>query len=210
MTRPVIVLGAGGHAKVLIDALQVLSVNIIGATDPDPKKIGTSILNIPVIGTDEAVMEYSQEEILLVNGLGSIRQPGVRTQLFAHFKKRGYSFASVIHPAATLAAGAKLGEGVQIMAGAIVQTGCRIGDNSILNTGAAVDHDCIIGDHVHLAPRVTLSGGVEIGAGVHVGTGAIIIQGIKIGSHTLIGAGALVVRSVPENVTAMGVPAREV
>jgi UDP-perosamine 4-acetyltransferase len=211
MIRPVIVVGAGGHAKVVIDTLlSASSVEIIGVTDSNSEKMGTSILGVPVIGTDEVILQYKPEQIFLVNGIGSVGLPIARTKIFDRFKKLGYSFTTVIHPAAIVALEVVVSEGVQIMAGAIIQPGCRIGSNTIINTGAAVDHDCVIGCHVHVAPRVTISGGVQTGDGVHIGTGAVIIQGVQIGGNSVVGAGAVVINHVAEHTTVIGVPAREV
>lgn len=208
MNLPVLVLGGGGHAKVLINSLLSQSVDILGVTDPDAQKHGSTILGIPVIGGDDIVLKYSHEKILLINGLGSIKATTRRKQLYEHYKNLGYSFANVIHPSAVVAPDVKFQEGVQIMAGAIIQPGSSIGQDTIINTKTSIDHDCIIGDHVHLAPGVTLSGNVRVGNGVHVGTGATVIQGIRIENGSLIGAGAVVLRDVPEGSTVLGVPAK--
>lgn len=210
MSVPVIVLGAGGHAKVLIEALLAGSTAVAGIVDPDTEKIGQRILGVPVLGADQVVKEFPPHEIQLANGLGSVRLPLGRQKLFERFKRGGYSFATVVHPSAVIASDVKLGEGVQIMAGSVIQPGCSLGCNVIVNTKASVDHDCVIGDHVHIAPGVTLSGGVEVGRGSHVGTGAIIIQGVTVGTGSIIGAGALVLLNVPSAVTVVGVPARVV
>lgn len=204
-----IILGAGVHAKVLIDALQLLAVEILGLTDANPGKRGQLLLGVPVIGGDEEIMKYPGESIYLVNGVGSVCVTPRRGQLFERFKSKGYRFASVVHPTAIIAPDVVLSEGVQIMAGAVVQTGCHIGINALINTGCIVDHDCHIGDHAHISPGATLSGGVLIGENVHVGTGATVIQGIQIGRDSLVAAGAVVIRDVPEGATVAGVPAKE-
>jgi sugar O-acyltransferase (sialic acid O-acetyltransferase NeuD family) len=210
MNLPVIILGAGGHAKVLIDALKLRSVEIAGIVDPDREKHGTNILGIPVIGNDDVVLKKAPGTVMLVNGLGSVKQPKLRKQLFDSFKARGFTFASVIHPSAVVAPDVVLGEGCQVMAGSVIQPGCVIGSNTIINTRASVDHDCTISSHVHIAPGVTLSGNVVVEERVHIGAGATVLQGVRIGRNSVIGAGAVVLQDVPEEVLVYGVPGKVV
>jgi len=208
MMRPKIIIGAGGHASVLISVLKTLNINILGIVDVEFNKIGKKQKDIPVLGNDDKIMSYLPDDIELVNGIGSISSTEKRKDVYVKFKKDGYSFASVVHPSAIIMNDVQLGEGVQIMAGAIVQTGCVIGNNSIINTGAIVDHDCIIGEHVHIAPGVVLSGGINIGDMTHIGAAATIIQGIEIGQRVVVGAGAVVIADIPSGVKALGVPAK--
>lgn len=210
MTRPVIVLGAGGHAKVLIDALQARSIPIRGILDNDPAKQGEEILGILVLGTDEKLKEWTPKEVVLVNGLGSTESLLPRAALHERMRAEGYVFLSVIHPSAVVSPHARLGEGVQIMAGAVVQAGARLGDGCIVNTGALVDHDCALDEHVHVAPGAVLSGGVTIGSNTHIGTSTAVIQGICIGSCCLVAAGAVVVHDVPDRSRVAGIPARKI
>jgi UDP-perosamine 4-acetyltransferase len=208
MTLPVIILGAGGHAKVLIDTLQKESVPVIGITDLNQVKVGNMILGVPVISGDDALSAYAPENIRLVNGLASVESTSQRTRVYETFKERGYRFASVIHPSAIIASDVHLGEGVQIMAGAVIQPGSHVGENTIVNTNATIEHDCRIGAHVHIAPGVTLSGNVCISDRVHLGLSATVVQGIRIGAAAVIAAGAVVVTDVPPGAKVMGVPAR--
>lgn len=210
MSLPIVILGAGGHAKVLAEALRAAGATVLGLTDADPAKCGTAVLGFSVLGSDAALERYDPANIQLVNGIGSVGRTTKRTTLFEAFKARGFTFATVVHPAAVVAADVVLGEGVQVMAGTIVQPGTTVGGNSILNTGAVIDHDCAIGDHVHIAPGVMLSGGVSIGRSSHIGTGATVVQGICIGGNCLVAAGAVVVRNVPDGVAVSGVPAKEI
>ena len=210
MSLPVIVLGAGGHAKVLIEALLASSAVITGVVDPDLTLVGTTIHGVQVLGGDDVVNEFPPSEVQLVNGLGSVSLPVKRQQLFERFKGIGYDFATVVHPSAVVASDVELAEGAQVMAGVVIQPGCSIGVNSIINTRVSVDHDCSIGDHVHIAPGVTLSGGVAVGSCSHIGTGATVIQGINIGAKSVIGAGALVLKDVAPCITVVGIPAKMV
>lgn len=206
--KPVVVIGAGGHSKVLINSLLQAGPKILGIVDSNPEKRGMKILGIEVVATD--VDSFDADEVLLVNGIGTISTSTVklRREIFERYKKQGYSFANVIHPNAVIAREVTLGEGVQIMAGVVVQPGTSVGNNSIINTRAAVDHDCKIGAHCHLAPGVTLSGGVKLGDEVHIGTGASLIQSVEVGANTIVGAGALVLKAVPQKSLVLGVPGK--
>jgi sugar O-acyltransferase (sialic acid O-acetyltransferase NeuD family) len=208
MSQPVIVIGAGGHACVLLSILKSLQCEIIGILSLDDAKAGQSIAGIPILGNDDKIFEYSPDSVGLVNGIGSVSSMENRKVIYEKFKEWGYLFATVIHPSAVVADDLHIGEGAQIMAGAIVQTGCAIGYNSIINSGAIVDHHCKIGNHTHISPGAVLSGGVQVDDMVHIGTAATIIQGITIGEHTLVGAGSVVINNMPAGVRAFGVPAK--
>jgi sugar O-acyltransferase (sialic acid O-acetyltransferase NeuD family) len=206
---PIIILGAGGHSKVLIDALRLQSVEIQGIVDVDPNKKGLELMGVPIIGSEEAILKFAPQKIRLVNGVGSVRVSLSRRQLFEKFKINGYKFQNVIHPSSIIANQVNLSEGVQVMAGVIIQAGCQIGINTIINTGSLVDHDCQIGNHAHISPGVVLSGRVVIGENSHIGSGATIIQGVRVGANSLVAAGTVVIRDVLSDVTVAGVPARE-
>ena len=208
MTLPVIVIGAGGHAKVLIDALLTSNVTIVGIADADLGRRREALLGVKIMGNDDEVLRHAPQSVQLVNGLGSVDTTAARKALYNRFRSAGYHFASVIHPSAVVSSHANLAEGVQVMAGAVIQAGTRIGENSIVNTRASVDHDCIIGAHVHIAPGATLSGSVELGDAVHVGTGATIIQGVRVGRGSTVAAGAAVISDVPDKSKVTGVPAK--
>jgi UDP-perosamine 4-acetyltransferase len=209
MAHSFLILGAGGHARVLADLLLSQNQLIAGFLDPDTSLWGTGWRGIPIIGGDEKLAHYPAHTHDLINGVGSIGCPELRRTVFERYRKAGYKFPCLVHARATVAIDARPGEGSQIMAGAVIQTGCHIGINTVINTGAIVDHDCHIGDHVHIAPGAILSGGVRVGESTHVGTGATVIQGIKIGRNSLIAAGAVVIRDVPDGATVAGVPAKE-
>lgn len=196
MNRPVIVLGGGGHARVLLDMLRRLKREVAGVVDPG-LPVGGLWRGVPVLGDDTAIFCHVPQGVELVNGIGSLpRDNGLRRRLFEHFTLQGYCFATLVDPQAWVAEDVELAVGVQIMAGVNIQTGTRIACNSIVNSGATIDHDCRIGCHVHVAPGAVLSGGVTLGDGVHVGTGACLIQSVAVGEGSVIGAGAVVTGNV--------------
>lgn len=204
--RPLIIMGAGGHARVLADALARAGRTVIGCVAPEAPRI--SLPGIVFLGMDSVISNYSANNVSLVNGIGAVGNVDVRMSVFNRYAQAGYSFETVVHPSAIIGADVQLSEGVQLMAGVILQTGSRIGKNSIINTGARVDHDCDIGAHVHIAPGAVLSGGVKVGERSHVGTGASVRQGIEIGAGAIIGVGAGVVSDIPPGCVAVGVPAK--
>ena len=207
MTRRVIMIGAGGHARVLLSALRSANVQVSGCVAPErPRDRWPS--TIAYLGTDAALGALNAGETILVNGIGSTRSPDLRRQVFERAKAAGLDFLAVLHAKCLLDENVTLGEGVQVLAGAIVQCDVTLGANSIVNAGAVVCHDCRIGAHAHLAPGVRLSGAVTIGDGVHVGVGATIIQGLTIGEGAMIAAGAVVVDNVPPRSSVAGTPAK--
>jgi len=205
---PLILLGAGGHARVLLSTVLQLGQQVVGVADPDHAQAAR--LGIPYLGGDDSVLGFDPAEVLLINGVGSVASIANRLNVYESFRKRGYRFASVIHPAAIIASEVELAEGVQIMAGAILQTGSVVAEDCIINTGARIDHDCVMDAHAHVAPGAVLSGGVHVGARAHVGAGATVIQGVHIASDAIVGAGAVVLSDVPESCTVVGVPARPI
>ena len=203
--QKIILLGAGGHARVLLDILKINSISVLGYANRQPQ----DHFKLKYLGDDEEVIKkYHPQKIKLVNGIGSVQRPENRQAVYERFKNSGYQFFSVVHPQAVIASDVQRAEGIQIMAGCVVNPGTVIEDNVIINTSSSVDHDCHIGAHTHIAPGVTISGGVKIGRSCHIGCGAIIIQGVEIGAGVLLGAGALVLKNVPSGNTVFGIPGK--
>lgn len=207
MNKPVIIIGNGGHASVLVETLLIQQREIIGYTAPLEER---SFFNLRYLGTDDAINDFKMDEVGLVLGLGTVHASTIRKNIFEQFKLKGFKFANVVHQSAIISSSTRLAQGVQIMAGVILQMNVSIGDNTIINTGSIIDHDCKVGRHVHIAPGSTLSGEVHVDEGCHIGVGTTIIQGITIGKETTIGAGSVVLKSIGGGKKAYGVPAKEV
>lgn len=208
MNRRLIILGAGGHARVLLGALAAAGVRPAGCLAPELSAGWPA--EVPRLGDDDHLLALDPVAVELINGVGGVGSTALRRAVFERAKAKGFAFSQVLHPSAVVTPDCLIGEGAQIMAGAIVQTGALLGDNTLINTGAVVDHDCRIGAHCHVAPGATLSGGVELGIGTHVGTGACIIQGVRLGEGVVVGAGAVVIRDVADGQTVVGNPARPI
>ncbi|BHH82678.1 acetyltransferase [Desulforhopalus sp. 52FAK] len=196
--KPIIILGAGGHAQVLVEALRCMGLEMIGVVTPD-LPVGFSFADMTVLGDDNVVFDHLAEDIYLVNGVGSLPYQDIRWRLSEQFRREKYKFVNVTHPTAIVASDVRLDEGVQVMAGVILQSGAKVGCDSIVNTKVSIDHNSVVGKCCHLAPGVTVSGDVTIGDYCHVGPGSCVIQGVTIGDGTVIGAGSVVYEDVPCN-----------
>jgi sugar O-acyltransferase (sialic acid O-acetyltransferase NeuD family) len=208
---PVVVIGFGGHGRVVTDALLAAGRKVVAVTDrktddPFAKRIGMPLL------TDESLLErHPPGTVDLASGLGSIWPCGAeshRRSVVRQLEHSGYRFTGFIHPAAWVSPWAVVDPTAQIHAGAVIQPGAQIGPHSIINTAASVDHDGDIGCFCHIGPGATLSGNVRIGDGSHLGTGCALIQGIVLGPGCFVAAGSTVVQDVPSGNYVRGTPAK--
>jgi sugar O-acyltransferase (sialic acid O-acetyltransferase NeuD family) len=193
---PVIILGAGGHAKVVINALLTSNREILGVTDPN-RKVGEKVLGVKVLGDDSIVFQFTPSSLELVNGIGALPDSTLRSKITAVFREKGYTFATVIHPQTIIAPDVVLAEGVQLMAGSIIQPGSSIGHDTIVNTRVSIDHDCIIGNGCHIAPGTVVNGNVTIDQGCFIGAGSCVTQNITIGREVVVAAGSVIHRDLP-------------
>lgn len=196
----IILIGGGGHSRVVIDAIKNAKIfNIYGILDPNLRK-NTTVSGVKVIGTDDMLTMLFKKGIKnAFISLGSIGSYELRKKIYSNLRRIGFRLPVIIHPKTTIAGDVQLEEGAFIAAGAIINPGTKIGKNVIINTRASVDHDCEIGDFVHIAPGVTLSGSVKVKEGAHIGTGASVIQNIRIGKNAMIGAGQAVRKNVEDD-----------
>lgn len=203
----ILLIGGGGHCKVVIDATRLSGgYDIVGIVDL-PENVGKTLCGVPIIGDDSKLEKiFGQGVKYCIITVGSVGDSKIRQKLYKLSKARQFELVNVIHPSAIIDKSVKMGKGNFISAGVIINSEAQIGNNCIVNTGAIIEHDCIIGDNVHIAPGVVMSGGVFIGANSHIGTGSSIIQSIVIGKNVMIGAGSNVVKNIKNNVTAFGNP----
>jgi len=200
----VVVIGGGGHAKVVIESLRAGGKTVAAIVDADPTP--REVLGVPVVGDDSALVDLKGrgfDELFVALGSNRLRQA-----LGDKARALGFSLINAIHPSAVISPSAKIGQGVAIMAGVAINADSRIGDLAIINTGAVVDHDCDVGAACHLGPASALAGGVTVGERAFLGVGARAIPGVRIGADTILGAGGVVVRDLPDAVVAIGVPAK--
>ncbi len=192
------IIGANGHAKVIIDILAVCNVEISGIWD-DNRDIKV-LNNFPVNGSIAEFSKLNTDQFIIAIGNNIVRkriaERLMQPKLLA------------MHPTSAIASSVVLGAGTVLMANTSINANARIGDYVIINTNASVDHDCKIANFVHVSPQVGLAGAVEVGEGTHIGIGASVIQGIKIGKWATIGAGTVIIKDVPDYAVVVGNPGK--
>lgn len=205
----IVVIGGGGHAKVLISILKKCRYEVVGYTDH--YDLG-SILGIPYWGKDSVLKEIREESGVshAVLGIGKVDCSDSRLRIQEDVKRWGLRFPIITSPRASVNEDVVLGEGTVVFDGAVINSGARIGRNCIINSNSTVEHDCRLGDNVHLAPGATVSGGVAIGDNCMIGVGTCILHSVSISSGALIGAGATVVKNIEFPGTYVGTPAKKI
>jgi len=194
-----VLLGAGGHAKVLLATLEAAGREVLEVLDDDPARWGTSLLGRPISGPIDGNTLVPGHPAILGIGDNRVRQRLADLDL---------SWAEVAHPTATVHSSVVMECGSVVFAGAVVQPEVTIGHHVIVNTGATVDHDCRLGDFAHIAPGCHLAGQVQVGEGALLGIGAAIVPGVSIGAWATVGAGAVVLHDVTAGSVVAGAPAR--
>ena len=206
MKDKVLIYGASGHGKVIIDIVEREGrYKIVGILDDDPAIQGRALCGYPILGGVDLLNEGTYHDCKLILAIGNNR---ARKRLWEKLRELGYELACAIHPSAQIARDVSIGPGTVIMANTAINSGSSVGGNAIINTGATIDHDCVIEDYVHISPGAHLAGNVKVGELTHIGIGVSVIQGVKIGKGVIIGTGAAVIDDIPDNVTAVGVPAK--
>lgn len=202
-----LILGAGGHGRVVADAalLRGLWTEVAFLDDKYPEL--TTIDGLPVLGPFSAVGDFAgrYEEAVAAAGDNALR-----LKVLELLRGFGFRLPVLVHPRASVASGVELGAGTVILAQCAINAGAQLGEGCIVNTGATIDHDCRLGHGVHLSPGVHLGGAVTIGDRTWLGVGASVRNGVTIGCDVVVGVGAAVVDDLPDAVTAIGVPARVV
>lgn len=212
MTLPVIVIGSGGHAAVVADALLAAGAAVLGFTDANPTRHGKLLCGLPVLGTDDVLASHAPAAVTLANGIGGAGRPGtqgLRRTVQQRLEKQGWRFVTVRHPTAVVSQFARVAASAQLLATSVVQANADVGAGCIVNTGAIVEHDTRLGDYVHVACGAVLCGHVDIGGGSHVGAGSTVKEGVTLGADIVVGAGAVVLGDFPDGCIVFGVPARD-
>lgn len=205
---PILIFGAGGHAKVVIDcAEKSKKFKVIAVVD---EKAKSSAFCGHLVISESEIEKFLKKQKKQVYAVVAIGDNTLRSQV-AHKIKENFmklKFAVIVHPSAQLGKNVEIGEGTVVMAGAVINTDSQIGQHCIINTRAAIDHDCFLANFSSVAPGCTLGGKVKIGKNSAISLGASVIHGISVGDGTVVGAGATVVEDIPANVIAFGTPCK--
>lgn len=194
----VYLIGASGHAKVIIEILENNGIAIGGLQDSNPTT--TNLLDYNVYQEFPDCFRVFDDEVIIAMGNNSVRK-----KMAVSLE---YKYVSAIHSTANISKRAEIQIGTVVMAGVTINSDVIIGKHAIINTNASIDHDCALEDYVHISPNVALAGNVMVGEGSHIGIGASIIQGVKIGQWCTIGAGAVIIEDIPDGATVVGNPGR--
>lgn len=207
--KKVIILGAGGHAKVVLECLDHAQYEAVGFLDKDNMRQGEKVSGLPILGDDSDPAKWlSQGITCCIVGIGHMGNPKLRNKLYLTYRNAGYELVTAIHSTAQVSPHAKIGAGTVIMPGVILNADAVIGNNCIINTGAIIEHDAHISDGVHVAPGCIITGAVKICENSFVGAGSNVINGACIHHDCIIGAGSVVITDLPECSVSVGSPAR--
>ena len=206
--KNVIVIGSGGHAKVIIDIIHSMNkYKIIGITSQSFRK-GEMFIGHKIIGDIDVLCEFNPEECLIAMGIGGFKDNCIRQKNFLAVKSMGFTFLNVIHPSAIISKTCLFGEGIVIFPGVVLNTDVSIGDNTIVATGSTIDHETVIGKHILVSAGVTVGAYAKINDNVLIALGAKVVSGIIIGKNSLVAAGAVVIKDVQDNEVVYGIPAK--
>ena len=200
MCKEVIIIGAGGHGKVIADIVEKSGDKVFCFLDDGIEE--TEIFGYPVLGKSDCCKNFKDKEVFVAVGNNFIRKKLVS-------ELAGMRFYTAIHPDAVISRGVEIGEGSCIMAGCVINASATIGNHVIVNSGSIIEHDCVLADFVHISPGAVLCGTVTVGESTHVGAGVTVRNNTDITSETVIGVGAAVVSNIVEPGTYCGVPAKK-
>ncbi|WNS81383.1 acetyltransferase [Domibacillus sp. DTU_2020_1001157_1_SI_ALB_TIR_016] len=207
--KKIIIIGSGGHASVIIDAIEKERKYAIYGIIDTVRPVNTSIYGYRIVGTEPTLLKLGKQ---VCGGIVAIEDNWTRKKTVETIRKLvpDFSFVSIIHPSACISSNVKIGDGTVVMAGAVINRNTIIGEHSIINTNSSVDHDCILSDFVSIAPGAVLGRNVKAGNSAVVSLGAKVIHSVSIGEHTVIGAGSTVLQSIGPYGVAYGTPAKVV
>lgn len=194
--KPLVIIGGGGHASVLLDILVKQRREIAAIVSPAPTAPGSGLSNVRRLKRDQDIERFAPDDVRLVCGVGMLPDSRFRTNLVCRFLDMGYEFETIVSQDAVVSEHVCFGDGVQVMPGCVIQPGVQVGSHTIINTGAILEHDCHIGSYNHIAPGAVLCGAVTTQTNVFIGARATVTQSITVGEASIIGAGAVLTEAL--------------
>jgi len=208
--RPVLILGCGGHGRVVLDILlNAGGWDVVGFVDSNPAMHGRRVDGVRVLGSPQDLPGIRKEHGVTC-AVVAVGDNGARRALADQLDALDFELINAVHPSANVSRSASLGRNIVVAAGALVCAHCQIGDSVILNTGCIIDHESLIGTATHVCPGAKIAGRVTIESGAFIGIGATVIQSTRVGYEAVVGAGAVVIHDVAPMATVVGVPAHEI
>jgi len=189
--KEIVLIGGGGHCKACIDVIELESKYKIAGILDLKEKIGQKILNYPIIGTDDDIIDLAHRGITFIISIGQILSAVRRTELYLFLEQNQIKLPVIVSPLSHVSESAKIGEGTIIMHHALINADVVIGSNCIINSKALIEHDAKIGDHCHIATGAIINGGVEVGNSTFFGSGAVSVQNARIPENSFIKANSL-------------------
>ena len=205
MSKPLILVGGGGHCKSVLEAAESAGYSILGVLDM-PEEVGKEVLSTRVIGTDDDIPVYVDKAEFVIT-VGFIMNPTIRIKIYNKIKESGGKLASVIASSAYVSKYAEVGEGTVVLHQAFVNAGAKVGKNVILNTATNIEHDAVIGDHCHISTGTMVNGDCKVGERCFVGSQSVLANCISVGDDIIVGAGSFVRKSISEKGIYSGNPA---
>jgi sugar O-acyltransferase (sialic acid O-acetyltransferase NeuD family) len=200
----VVLIGAGGHCKSVIDVIEATGrYEIVGLIEADDGR-SNEVLGYPILGSDRDLPRLIDDYETFLIAIGQITSPRLRIETFDGLLRLGAKFPTVFSPRAYVSKHASIGIGTVVMHGAVVNSSVQVGNNCIVNSMSLIEHDAIVEDHCHVSTGARVNGGAFIGAGSFIGSGAILKHGVSIGARSIVGAGSLILSDLPANSRVQG------
>lgn len=191
MSKPLLIVGAGGHGRVVAEAARLSGLKIAGFIDNEANRLPSELDSIQVLGDDSLLPTLDSSKYSFTVGVGMPHISDLRATIFSKMLKLGFTSESIFHPSAVISPSAEIRAGTQILANAVVQAGAKIGPGVIVNTSAVIEHDCNIAEFCHIAPCAVVLSGASVGASSLIGANATVLPGSKVPPNYLVRAAEL-------------------
>lgn len=210
MKKKLLLIGGGGHCKSCVDVIEAEGKYMIKGIIENEGKIGTHLLQYPVIAKDESIETFISEGYFFLITIGQIKSSKRRKELYQMLEGKSANIATIISPSALVSKYASIGQGTIIMHGALVNAGAIVGNNVIINTNSLIEHDAIVGDHVHISTHAIVNGSAKVEEDSFIGSNAVVVQDVFVGKSVIVGAGSVIISDIKDPGIYAGNPAKKI